>query len=633
MLNSFRKLWVQDTGRSLRGLMFFTLLYLYLWFVVQMRLIYHGGGTIATFPVFLRGWEFFQQFLSYPGGVVEYASAFLAQLFYYSWAGAGVVTLQAWLIYRCTYFILKAINAERFYYIRFVPPILLLVIYGQYAYQFTTTVALLAALGFVCLYLKIRLENTLRCLAVYLLLSVILYYIAAGAYLLFAVMCGIYELFFERRLRTGLLYLFSAVLIPYIEGVLIFGVSSINAYSQLLPLHWSNFVSERSQRMLTVVYPLYLLVPAVCVLLGVWRVSFGRRIAIKKRPGKKQRLKSAVPEKRSLWSLFQNNKVRWVATSLVLLAVTATVAFLSFDSRLKATIEVDYYTWDRMWDKVIEAADRQPEGYLIAHAVDRALYHKGRLGYDMFRYPQYRDTLLLDSEELKTAAWNQFGAFLDLGYVTLAELRLANSMEAYGRHPVLLKNLVLVNLVQGDFATARMYLNSLNRYLFHSDWARDWLARLDSGFDVLQNPQIRRLRELTIKTDYGFATFFSGEESLLDLLKNNKNNQMAFEYLMTRYMLYGKLEDFARNLGRLDDFGYERIPPLYEEAILLYLLNTQKKVNLGNYTISKESQQRCEDFRRILYAAGRRGAFNKLAKDYGDSYLFYYTYGVWVGKK
>ena len=58
-----------------------------------------------------------------------------------------------------------------------------------------------------------------------------------------------------------------------------------------------------------------------------------------------------------------------------------------------------------------------------------------------------------------------------------------------------------------------------------------------------------------MKTDYGFATSLSGEEALLDLLKNNKDNRMAFEYLMIRYMLYGRLDDFARKHGFLVTAG------------------------------------------------------------------------------
>ena len=82
MLDSFRKLSSQDLGGPIRSFIFFILFYLYLWLDVDPRLIYHGGGVIEDFPVFFRGWAFFQEFISYPGGPVEYLSAFLFQFFY-----------------------------------------------------------------------------------------------------------------------------------------------------------------------------------------------------------------------------------------------------------------------------------------------------------------------------------------------------------------------------------------------------------------------------------------------------------------------------------------------------------------------------------------------------------------------
>ena len=78
-----------------RSLLFFIGFYLYLWLDVDLRLIYHGAGEIINFPSFFTGWAFFKEFLSRPGGLVEYAGAFLSQLFYIGWAGALIAPWQA----------------------------------------------------------------------------------------------------------------------------------------------------------------------------------------------------------------------------------------------------------------------------------------------------------------------------------------------------------------------------------------------------------------------------------------------------------------------------------------------------------------------------------------------------------
>lgn len=235
MLNLSQKLQTQDISRSIRDLLFFILFYLWLWLGVDLKLIFHGGGAITNFPVFFKGWFFFQQFLSYPGGLLEYLSAFLCQFFYYSWAGALIVTLQAWLIYLCTDKFIKAIKAPSLRFIRFLGPLLLLITYNRYTFYFPTTLAFLASLIFVYFYLKITRESSLFRLAIFLILSVIFYTIAGGAYLLFAALAAIYELSVRRRWLLAPAYLISAAGIPYIEGVLLYNISIINAYTELLP--------------------------------------------------------------------------------------------------------------------------------------------------------------------------------------------------------------------------------------------------------------------------------------------------------------------------------------------------------------------------------------------------------------
>ena len=171
MLNSFRKLSNSNLGGPIRTFIFFLLFYLYLWLEVKLCLIYHSAGIITNFPAFYRDGVFFAEFLSYPGGLVEYISAFLSQFFYYSWAGALVVTLQAWLIGICIDYFLGAVNAPRLHGLRFVPAILLLALYNQYTYHFIPVMTLLTALAFVCLYLKINSRNELLRLAVFLTLD------------------------------------------------------------------------------------------------------------------------------------------------------------------------------------------------------------------------------------------------------------------------------------------------------------------------------------------------------------------------------------------------------------------------------------------------------------------------------
>ncbi len=110
---------------------------------------------------------------------------------------------------------------------------------------------------------------------------------------------------------------------------------------------------------------------------------------------------------------------------------------------------------------------------------------------------------------------------------------------------------------------------------------------------------------------------------------------MAFEYLMASYLVTAQLDKLVQNLDRLDDFGYPHIPPLYEEAILIYQSTTSKEIDLKGRQISLESRQRFERINQTFdrYMGNKQAAANEVATYYGDSYFFYYTYGVSGVKK
>ena len=100
---------------------------------------------------------------------------------------------------------------------------------------------------------------------------------------------------------------------------------------------------------------------------------------------------------------------------------------------------------------------------------------------------------------------------------------------------------------------------------------------------------------------------------------------MAFEYLMAWYLMTKKLEPFVQNLARLTEFGYAEVPPLYQEAAVIYTYGTKKPVPLQGLA---EAQRRIEHFSSVFNRYGRNkdAAFAELVKDYAGSYFFYYIY-------
>jgi hypothetical protein len=636
-------------GDVTRTVLFFGLLYLYLWLVVKPCLIY-SCGTITNFPIFYKGWAFFQDSVSSPGGLLRYISSLASQLFYYSWAGAIVITVQAWAISACTGWFLRAVAMPGARWLRFVPALLVLAIYAQYTYHLPLIMGALAALFAACLYVRLVADAKIadcglriaesgrsihaqsRSVAVFVALSVVIYVVAAAAFLPFAATCGAYEFLHRRRYGIGVAYLVFAAIAPYVAGVLLFRVSIIDAYTDGLPLSWRIRGWRSREQMVAAVYALYLFPVAGALVGGLRRIIADcRSAATTDAKGTSApthgRARPAKPAKALLPRLR-----RWVGApavtgtvgSLLVLAAAGVVAFVSLDRRQQTRLEVHYYACQRMWPQVLQAARRDPADQFVMNAVDRALWHTGRFTQDMFSYPQHADALLLTGEDHVLVYWNKFDTQIDLGLMNVAEKNLTECMETFGEQPMILQRLAMVNMVKGSMDTARIYLGALTKTLFHGRWAKDYLARLETDPTLAGDREIQDLRSRCLKTD-ATALFYAKEEMLATLAAQDNHNRMAFEYLMAWYVQTKQLDKFVRNIGRLGEFGYTTIPPLYQEALAIYAYPRNKA---GEYPISPEVRSRFENFSRIFnkYKRDKAAAMSELAASYRDSYLFYYIY-------
>jgi hypothetical protein len=619
-------------GTAALSLLFFVLYYLYLWLVVDLRLIYHGGGAILEFPVFYRGWEFFHKTAFSPGGPVEYVSAFLAQFFYIGWAGALVATVQAWLLWLCMGSILKMAIGRRLRLVCFVAPVLLLILYSRYIYLFGITMGLLAAFGFVCLYMGTTSKRRPTDLLVFLALSIILYVIAGGAYLLFAVVCGIYELFSRRRPALGITFLLSAPIIAYIVSAAVFNVDVVDVFNDFM-LHVEKDDVTTKTTKLTAVYTLYLLLPLAMVGLGLAELLRRNKVVSHSQPAAVIASPEAA-EKNGQGPL--GRFIAWCtgeaaamfATLLAILAGALVVCFCH-NAGVKTIIAVDYYASNKMWRQALETSARYPGNKLINHSVNRALYHTGRLADDMFVYEQLPGALMPSPDPSNLLVWwKLLDTYIDLGQINLAEFYLVFCMDTYGERPIFLRQRALVNMVKGNLGTARVCLGTLSKTLFDASRAKEYLEKIERDPNLSTDKEVQQLRSMMPEIDRDFKSV--NENLFLDLLDKNKHNRMAFEYLMGVYLLAGQLDKFAGNLYRLDDFDYTRIPRAYEEAILFYNYTRKTRVELHGREIGQESQERFNNFLNVYinkYGANKSLAVNELARDYGDSYFFYSVYG------
>lgn len=604
--------------RRLPPAVFYLLFYLYMAFDVDLRLLYNGGGLIDNFPTFYLDWAFLRGQLTCPAGLIEYVCAFLAQSFYYSWVGAAVVTCQAWLIALGTDAYLKQIGAQRLRVLRFVGPLILAAVYSQYVFHFTMTMAFAVAVIAAWLFLRFGPEGEVRRILCFLALSVALYVAAGGASILFALLCAGARIIKDHRYREGLAYGLAGALVPYLVGVVIWGLIAVDAYAVLLPIYLGTRVTDPPKLMLRAVQILFLLLPVVVAVVGLWHFTLGRRMSLaKSRPSRAgcDPRKSPAPRNET-----RSAVLRWGIEAVLLVVAAAAVLRLYHDPNLKALFEVDYYSRQGMWSEVLDTARRSPPHYLICHAVNRALYHTGRLGDDMFGYYQDPKSLLLTGRE---ALWQKVDTCTELGLINEAENALTIAMEMYGEKPLLLDRLARIYEVKGDVATACVYLRALSKVPFWRRRAGEDLAQLQRDPNLPRDEEIQRLRAVRLKQDFVRPVDF-----LRQLLVENPKNRMAYEYGMAWLLLTRNLAGFAQLFNACHSGVESRIPRHYEEAILLAKALNVGAVEPGARSVSREAQNRFASFMAARQPFGRDAAAARksLKQGFGDSYYYYFFF-------
>jgi hypothetical protein len=312
----------------------------------------------------------------------------------------------------------------------------------------------------------------------------------------------------------------------------------------------------------------------------------------------------------------------------VLLAVTAGIIFFTFDRMEKSRLRIYYYGYNRKWPELLRQARGIPvEEYNLSliHFINRALLHTGNLGDEMFSYPQTSRGLIIRSQG--NTRFVHIGLHFELGLLNDAEQLAHETLEVCGSHPMTLKQLALINIAKGQPDTARVFLNALSKDLIFGRWARDCLKRLETDPLLSEDDRISQIRTFVATTEpQELASVFNWQ--LQQLLRHNRKNKLAYDYLMADHLMNKQLDGFVMHIQYLDDFDYADIPRHYQEAILIYTAETKKHVTIGNHKIAREIQQRFENFRHLTYA-NRNEPTTKLKvllKDYSDTYYYYYLF-------
>lgn len=338
--------------------------------------------------------------------------------------------------------------------------------------------------------------------------------------------------------------------------------------------------------------------------------------------------------------LFKNLHIRKkalrTALALTALAIYGGYGFYhfvkSYNRNEGIMLKAEMYVKAKDWDNVLKYTHLYigsgKTNHLIAYFHHLALYHTGKLPYQLFDYPPVLGVKALYFPWSSDSRESEYGHFLyeDLGHINAAHHWEFEAMTVWGETAPHLLNLARYNIVNHRPKVAQRFINKLKQSLFYREKALSLEKALENG-------QIEGIRNALTNSPDSPARFINTQNigpELEHLCNHDPKNRMAFEYLMSNLLLSNNVVRFVDNLHRIHNFDYPSLPPAYEEALLIYRLKAGKeKFAETGFTISKETETRFARYYQLM----ENKQMQAIQREFGKTYWFYLNYVSPYGNK
>jgi hypothetical protein len=556
-------------------------------------------------PLFLKGKFFLSKFTEYQGGMTEYISLYLSQFFAYKIWGGLIISLLVTLSVVLTGKILEEFYSKTIsFLLQFIPGLFLIMIHGKYNSGLSVDLIYVTATVFSLAYLKVNKIHAYIKIAALPVMSVFLFWFSGSTSLIFFTIVIIAIALKEKNIKSGLITIAIQIITSLVS---IYIISRISAHFDFITLIKGALLKKINPDNYWIQALLYSSLPILIIV----------SLLIKSKASKKS-------EK-------ENKKFLLFGIPVVILAFTIASILVSFDKKGKEMIMMNYYAKNSQWDEVLKISAKLPvEDRKVIFQINRALYHKGKLLDEAFSYPQYwgENGLVLTTQYSKEVLGMCSDLYYDMGHIKGSLHWAYEALTKYDNSPDILKRIALSNLILGDYKTAEKYTSLISGSVIHKKWAEKYLPYAEEIKPVENDAVLSGKRKL-VPEDHFFSNTSHPISDLYNLISQNPENKMAFEYYIMNAMLIHDLANLVKQIKGFEKLQYNSLPRHVEEALMLFMtLNDQYKPDLGKYKISKETIQRFTQFSKIImkHRGNSKAAQADLSYEFKDTYWYYIQY-------
>ena len=246
------------------------------------------------------------------------------------------------------------------------------------------------------------------------------------------------------------------------------------------------------------------------------------------------------------WVNAPSGYVWGLSTFLLVTICMGSIVWKNSNLKAEKVMQYDFMATHQQWNRILETANAEKPNNQIGVTVQNlALAMRGMLLDHMFEYNQNGIAgLLPDVQTDATSPMPTAEAFYQLGMINVAQRTVFEAQEAildFQKSGRCYKRLAQTNLINGNYKVARKYLMALQKTLFYHAWANETLPLLGNEKAIAKHPEYGRLRQCAYKNDFYFGDHVT-PEMLKDLYFSNRDNHMAYQYLVAYYLLTGDRE-------------------------------------------------------------------------------------------
>lgn len=606
---------MQFKFRSLSNILIFVISMVAWWYIcVFIRPELH---YFLQQSAFLTDSSFFQGFARYPGGLSDYLSEFISQFFFFNAFGSLLIVLVASAMGMIAVNLTRRIagNVELHFGIFAAILLLSIVLQSDYHYPFYASVRLLVTFGLIWIYaiLFSKMGQWRPLLA--FIMTILAFYLAGGAALfVFTSSLVLIHLQFSTKktdfIVLPILVIFSGIL-PYLAYKYIFLVDYSLVYSIAHSKSPMILFYEADYKL----YAFYAFLPASILIAVIYQ-------KIKSKKEQNPANKVAVGKIRKAWF---SHTFRLALQFVFTVAAAILALNYTFDRATKDRTLVSFYGANGDWENVIKTAKSIDEYDLYTNVeFNKALANSGKLAESMFDYKQLAGSggLFLDGLVTSDVLFLCSDQYFDLGFMHESLHWTFEAQTIFPNSPRLMKRLVLIYLINGNYNLAEKFLHSLDKNMLYRDWVKKYTGYLKDTSLIAKDPELAWKRKCEPPEEFSTSSY---RFKLVKLLEANPANKMAYEYLLSSVLLDGDLGNFDTLMKEYRTLLKEPLPGAWDEALVLYYYMANKTPEVGDIKFSKAKKDQFIAFIKAMKPFGNdwQLAKNSLATDFGTTYWYY----------